>query len=44
MGVVVMLATTLASVYASGRIFRAGILLQGKGAGLGQMLRWVFRG
>jgi hypothetical protein len=31
-------------VYAAGRIFRVGILMQGKGASLGQMVRWVFRG
>ena len=43
-GVVLVLLTTIACVYASGRIFRVGILMQGKGANFGQMLRWVFRG
>jgi ABC-2 type transport system permease protein len=43
-GVVLMLATTLLCVYAGGRIFRVGILLQGKGARFGDMLRWVIRG
>jgi ABC-2 type transport system permease protein len=43
-GIVGVLLTTTACVYASGRIFRVGILMQGKGAHLGQMLRWVFRG
>jgi ABC-2 type transport system permease protein len=43
-GAVVVVLTTLACVYAAGRIFRVGLLLQGKGADLGQLLRWVVRG
>jgi ABC-2 type transport system permease protein len=43
-GAAVVLLTTLACVYAAGRIFRVGLLLQGKGANFGQMLRWVVRG
>lgn len=43
-GAVVVLATTLACVWAAGRIFRVGLLMQGKGASLGEMVRWVFRG
>ena len=44
LGVVVLLATTLTFVWAAGRIFRVGILLQGKGARVGEMLRWVVHG
>ncbi|MHB1423443.1 MAG: ABC transporter permease [Gemmataceae bacterium] len=43
-GVVLVLATTLLCVWAAGRIFRVGILMQGKGAKLGEMFRWVFHG
>ncbi len=44
LGVVLVLLTTLAFVYAAGRIFRAGYLMQGKGANLKEIARWVFRG
>jgi ABC-2 type transport system permease protein len=43
-GVVVVLLATALCVYAAGRIFRVGILMQGKGAQLGQLVKWVFRG
>lgn len=36
-------ATTVLFVWAAGRIFRAGILMQGKSAALPEMLRWVRR-
>jgi ABC-2 type transport system permease protein len=44
LGVVLVLVTTLLCVWAAGRIFRVGILMQGKGAKLGEMLRWVLHG
>jgi len=43
-GVVVVLAATALCVYAAGRIFRVGILMQGKGAQISQLVKWVFRG
>jgi ABC-2 type transport system permease protein len=39
-----VLAVTIGCVWAAGRIFRVGILMQGKGAKFTQMLQWVFRG
>lgn len=44
LGVLLVLATSLLCVWAGGRIFRLGILLQGKGANMGQLLKWVVRG
>jgi ABC-2 type transport system permease protein len=43
-GVLGVLATTVLFVYAAGRVFRVGILMQGKGARLSEIVRWVFRG
>jgi ABC-2 type transport system permease protein len=40
----VSLLTTIALVWAAGRIFRVGILMQGQGAKLSEMLKWCFRG
>lgn len=39
-----VLVTALACVWASGRIFRVGLLLQGKGVKISDLIRWVMRG
>lgn len=44
LGVVLVVITTLICVFAAGRIFRVGILMQGRGAKFGEMLGWVFKG
>jgi ABC-2 type transport system permease protein len=41
---VLLVVTTVLIVWCAGRIFRVGILMQGQGAKLGEMMRWVVRG
>src|SRR5262249_23188454 len=43
-GAALALATTIVIVWVAGRIFRVGLLLQGKGARLGEIAKWVIRG
>ena len=43
-GLVLVVLTTLFFVWAAGRIFRVGLLMQGKGANFREMARWVIRG
>lgn len=42
--VVLVIATVLFCVWAAGRIFRTGLLMQGKSASLGEIIRWVRAG
>jgi ABC-2 type transport system permease protein len=44
LGLVLMVVTTVVFVYAAGRIFRVGILMQGKGASVRELLRWIVQG
>jgi len=44
LGLVLMLITTVICLYIAGRIFRVGILMQGKGASIRDLARWIVRG
>ena len=41
LAVVIAALTTVAAVYAAGKIFRTGLLMQGKAATFGEMWKWV---
>jgi ABC-2 type transport system permease protein len=41
LSVVLALVTSIAAVYAAGKIFRTGLLMQGKAATFGEMWKWV---
>lgn len=41
-GAALTIVVTVGCIWAAGRIFRVGLLAQGKSAGLGQMVRWIF--
>jgi ABC-2 type transport system permease protein len=43
-GVGVVLLTTLLCVWVAGRIFRVGLLMQGKAASFAEIAKWVWRG
>jgi hypothetical protein len=36
-----MAATVVVAIWAAGKIFRTGLLMQGKSATMTEMLRWV---
>lgn len=44
LSVALMLLTTVGAVWAAGRIFRTGLLMQGKSATIPEMIRWVRAG
>jgi ABC-2 type transport system permease protein len=41
LGFALTVGTMLALVWAAGRIFRTGLLMQGKSATVGEMWRWL---
>jgi len=44
LGLALTAASTVLCVFAAGRIFRVGLLMQGKGANFRQMIQWAVRG
>ena len=43
-GLLILLVSTLIGIYVASRIFRVGLLWQGKAPKINEMLRWAFRG
>jgi ABC-2 type transport system permease protein len=44
LSVALTLLTVFAAVWAAGKIFRTGLLMQGKSASVAEMIRWVRAG
>jgi ABC-2 type transport system permease protein len=44
LGALIMLVTAALCVFAAGRVFRIGLLMQGKGGDVREMMRWILRG
>ena len=44
LGIVIVLVTTLFCVWVASRIFRVGLLMQGKGASFVELAKWVWKG
>jgi ABC-2 type transport system permease protein len=44
LGIATTVVATLVCVWLAGRIFRVGLLMQGKPPRLGEILRWAVRG
>jgi ABC-type Na+ efflux pump permease subunit len=44
LGVAVVVVTALLCVWIAGRIFRVGLLMQGKGASFKELITWVWKG
>ena len=44
LGIFLTLLMTLAFVFAAGRVFRIGLLVQGKSPKLGELAGWILRG
>ncbi|MDG2015266.1 MAG: ABC transporter permease [Pirellulaceae bacterium] len=44
LGLVILLVSTLIGIYVASRIFRVGLLWQGKAPKINELLRWAFRG